>query len=206
MQILLIHGLGRTALSMVLMGNVLRRQGLMPSYFSYWPWLQSYDEIVDALRSLLEALAHQGPYVVIAHSLGGILCRSALQDYSELPPAHLVMLGPPNQLPRLGERAWQIPPFQWFARDCGYHLAQAEFYASLPILRIPYTIIAGTAGWIGPLSPFGNDPNDGIVSVSETLLVRGEVDPNLLTFPVLHTFIMNHPQVHAAIQQRLHPG
>jgi pimeloyl-ACP methyl ester carboxylesterase len=206
MQILLIHGLGRTALSMVLMGNVLRKQGLMPSYFSYWPWLQSYDEIVEALRSRLEALAHQGPYAVIAHSLGGILCRSALEDFAEAPPAHLVMLGPPNQPPRLGEMAWQLPPFQWFARDCGYNLAQTEFYARLLPLRIPYTIVAGTAGWVGPLSPFGNDPNDGIVSVSETLMVQGEADPNLFTFPVLHTFMMNHPPIHAAIQQRFAPA
>jgi hypothetical protein len=41
------------------------------------------------------------------------------------------------------------------------------------------------------LSPFGQEPNDGIVAVSETVLAG---EPILL--PVIHTFMMNAPSVH----------
>jgi len=59
--------------------------------------------------------------------------------------------------------------------------------SSLPVPEIPTRIYAGTAGPRGPLSPFGSELNDGILTVSETELPGIP----LVQVPALHTFIMN---------------
>ena len=65
---------------------------------------------------------------------------------------------------------------------------------------IPTTIIAGTAGPRGQWSPFGNQPNDGIVTVAETGLgPKTEV----VLVPSVHTLVMNSPQVAQVIYEIL---
>ena len=54
-------------------------------------------------------------------------------------------------------------------------------------------MFAGTAGPIGRFSPFGSEPNDGVVSVAETR-INGACEP--IQIPALHTWIMSHPAVH----------
>jgi hypothetical protein len=108
--------------------------------------------------------------------------------------------GTPNQQPRLAPLAWQVPPFQWVTGQCGFNLARADFFSTLPHLRSPYSIIAGTSGPRGILSPFGNDVNDGIVAVNETRLTEGD---RLIELPVEHTFMMYDPAVQAVVAERL---
>ncbi len=100
------------------------------------------------------------------------------------------MLGTPHQPPRLAPIAWKLPPFRWWTSQCGFNLTNPAFFKSLPTLTSPYTIIAGTTGPTGVWSPFGNELNDGIVAVSETLL--SDFD-NIIQLPVWHTFMMNRP-------------
>ena len=200
MNVLLIHGLGRTSLSMWGLAQFLRSQSYTPHFFGYWAWKNSYAEIVAALRSQFSILASQGDYSIVAHSLGGVLCRSALYNWPDAMPRHLIMLGTPNQCPRLATLARTIPIYQWATQDCGYHLSLPTFYANLPKLHCPYTIIAGTKGPKGAFSPFGYDDNDGIVSVSETYIERGD---RPLRFPVFHTFMMNDAKIQNRIIQQL---
>lgn len=202
MKVLLVHGLGRTPLSMLNLAGTLRSQDHSPEFFGYASWAQSYDQIVQSLQTRLKSLAQLGPYAIVTHSLGGILCRSALapgHTTGKL-PHQVVMLAPPNQPPRLGAIAWKVPLFRWFAQDCGHHLAHTEFYQTLPPLTCPYTIVAGTAGLTGEFSPFGDDINDGIVSVQETQMVERDRPQ---AFPVLHTFIMNDSQIQQFILEQL---
>ena len=84
-----------------------------------------------------------------------------------------------------------MPPLTLIARS----LAATLVLAALPLPRVPYTLIAGTAGLCGRLSPFGADPNDGVVAVSETHL--GGTSPEL--FPAFHTLLMDHPAVRVRI-------
>lgn len=192
MKILLIHGLGRTPLSMWGLSAFLRSHHHEPSFFSYASWYSSYAEIVQRLRSHLKTLSQSGSYGIVAHSLGGLLCRSALSDWDRTLPQHIVMLGTPNQLPQLGKMAWNVPLFQWIARDCGYNLSHSSFYETLDPLPCPYSVIAGNAGPRGRFSPFGKEPNDGIVAVKETVL-RPSDRP--IERPVFHTFMMNDPWI-----------
>jgi hypothetical protein len=68
---------------------------------------------------------------------------------------------------------------------------------------VPYTIVAGTAGPRGRWSPFGDEPNDGIVAVSETPIL--DEDP-VVRLPVTHTFMMNNAEVQAVIRRALRPA
>ena len=194
-NILLIHGLGRTPLSMWPMGRALQKAGHSASYFGYASWQKSFDEIAEELCDRLKQLSSQGHYGIVSHSLGGVLTRAALADADFPPPGHVVMLAPPNQSPLAARLANRLLPFRWFARQSGDNMARPEFYAQLPTLTCPYTLIAGDSGPIGLLSPFGQIPNDLIVSIDE---VRMQPDDELIRVPALHTFIMNHPLVQQA--------
>ncbi|MGP1383089.1 MAG: esterase/lipase family protein [Thainema sp.] len=192
MQVLLIHGLARTSLSLLNLEARLRQAGYQTQHFSYFAFLDSFDAIATRLQQRLHAIAAQGPYSIVAHSLGGILSRAALGSSGVPQPEHVVMLGPPNQLPRLAPMAWYLPPFRWYTGQCGFNLSCPEFYKALPGLQSPYTIVAGTNGPRGLLSPFGDEVNDGIVALSETRLSPHD---RIVHLPVWHTFMMNHSAV-----------
>jgi hypothetical protein len=196
MKILLIHGLSRTPLSLFALEHYLQQTGRVTEQFSYLAFVETFDRIVERLRVRLQALARQGSYGIVAHSLGGLLARMALGLGSIKLPQHIVMLGTPNQLPRLAPHAWQLPPFRWWTGQCGLNLTDPSFFASLPQIDSPYTIVAGTGGPRGFWSPFGDDLNDGIVALNETRLSARD---RIIQLPVLHTFMMNHPRVQKAV-------
>lgn len=195
LKILLVHGLGRTIWSMSGLAAALQAEGHATESFGYVAFLQSFDEIVQSLRDRLKTLSLSGSYGIVTHSLGGVLTRAALaqtEDQTDFPPpAHVVMLAPPNQSPRLGRFANYLFPYQWFSRECGANLASSEFYECLAPLDCPYTIIAGTAGPVGAFSPFGLKANDAIIGIEETKM--RECD-RPLQVPAFHSFIMNYAQ------------
>lgn len=196
MQVLLVHGLSRTPASLAPLGWRLQSVGWQPTAFGYAAFLETFDQITERLRQQMQALSQQGPYSVVVHSLGGLLVRAALNSATVPLPAHTVMLGTPNQRPRLAPIAWQLPPFQWFTGQCGLNLTRLDFFQNLPRLRSPYTLIAGVGGPRGWLSPFGHEANDGIVAVQETLMAESD---RPLQFPVEHTFMMHDPAVQSAV-------
>ncbi|MDJ0597574.1 MAG: alpha/beta hydrolase [Crocosphaera sp.] len=200
MKILLIHGLSRTPLSLVGLEWYLQQKGAETEQFGYLAFAETFEKIVKRLREHLQNLGHQGAYGVVAHSLGGLLMRAALGISSLERPQHIVMLGTPNQPPRLARYAWRVPPFQWWTGQCGFNLTNPAFFSSLPKLDSPYTIVAGTGGLRGFWNPFGDEPNDGIVAVSETRLREQEL---IIELPVTHTFMMNDRRVQKTVAQAL---
>jgi hypothetical protein len=169
---------------------------------NYVTAIESFDRIVRRVRDCLASLAPRGTYAVIGHSLGGLLLRAALADASSsfVPPAHLIMLGTPNRPPRLAGRYRRLWPYRWINGECGQLLARPDFFAGLPPVSVPYTIIAGTGGRCGGAGPFATDPNDGVVAVSETLVSPSDQP---ITFPVRHTFMMNDRRVRGVIHKLL---
>jgi hypothetical protein len=192
----MVHGLARTPVSFAGLGRTLRREGCATATFPYAAFAQRVESIVARLAVSLDRQAREGELTVVGHSLGGLLLRAALPRMHERVPRHLVMLGTPNQPPRAARLAVGVPPFRWIAGECGSCLASPAFYETLPEPIVPYTLIAGTRGLGGRWSPFGGEPNDGLVAVSET---RIRADDVVLTFPVSHTFMMNDRRVQGAI-------
>ena len=72
--------------------------------------------------------------------------------------------------------------------EMGQLLANGNFMASLPLPSTPTRIYAGIGGLVGKCSPFGNKPNDGVLTVEET---QGSLDVPVTLVPSMHTFIMN---------------
>jgi Alpha/beta hydrolase family len=200
MRVLLVHGLWRTPLSFLLLVRRLQAWGYGTDHFGYMAIAQRYEAIVTRLVDKLEVLARGGAYAVIGHSLGGILLRSALSNLSARAPEHLVMLGTPNRPSRLASLLRENWGYRKLTGECGSRLASPEFYATLPVPRVPYTIVAGTAGSRGRWSPFGLEPNDGLVAVSETKI---KDDDPVVLLPAKHTFMMNNIGVQRAIRRAL---
>ena len=198
MNVLLIHGLGRSPLSMMPLMVPLQEAGHSVEFFGYWAFAESYDRIVDRLRQRLLRLVRSGDeYAIVGHSLGGLLTRSALAKKGIALPSHVFMLGTPNQSSRVAQLAWRwLPPFRWFARDCGKNLASLDWYATLEEPEFAYTAIAGTVGFTEEWSPFPQQINDGLVGVNEVTILDGD---RPIQIPTVHTFLMNHPKVKQAI-------
>lgn len=196
MKVVLIHGLGRTPLSLLSLEHRLQQLGWHTEQFGYAATLESYDRIVDRLRTRLHMIAQEGVYGIVAHSLGGLLTRSALGLANIAAPKHIVMLGTPNRSPRLAAHAWNLHPFRWFAGQCGLNLVSPGFFEKLPHPPSPYTIVAGTIGPRGFLSPFGHETNDGIVALSETRILDHD---RPIQMPVHHTFMMNDRRVQETV-------
>jgi surfactin synthase thioesterase subunit len=90
MQILLIHGLARTSFSLASLEGYLKQSGYSTEHFGYFAFAENFDHIVERLRQKLAAIAQQGPYAVVAHSLGGVLTRAALAVGSIQHPAPII--------------------------------------------------------------------------------------------------------------------
>lgn len=194
------HGLWRTPICMLGLGRRLRAEGHDARQFAYVSFAETYDRIVQRLARQLGHAAAQGPYAVVGYSLGGVLLREALARLEGPQPAHFVMLGTPNRAPLLARRLAGFAPFHWWVGESGSKLAQEQFFRELPLPRCPYTIIAGTRGPRGRLSPFATSPNDGIVAVEETRLHDGEP---VVEVPVTHAFLPNAAIVQGIVVEAL---
>jgi hypothetical protein len=202
MHLLVAHGMARTSLSLASLARYLRRNGHQVTLTGYVAALERFDAVSRRVRGQLEHLAADGePYALIGHSLGGLILRVALDAGPLSPePRRLIMLGTPNQPPRLVQRFRHLWPYRIVTGQAGQLLSDPTFFAKLPPIRVPYTIIAGMGGTRGRWSLFGEDENDGTVAVAETLC-----SPN--DHPILvsarHTFMMNHADVRRAIVDAL---
>jgi pimeloyl-ACP methyl ester carboxylesterase len=202
-QVLLLHGLSRTPLSLVRLALDLRRWGHRPRLVGYIGAVERYEAIVRRVRRRLEDVAGAGmPYAAIGHSLGGLVLRAALAEWpATLPaPACVVLLGTPSTPPRLARRFRRWPLYRWINGEAGQLLAQPEFFAALPAPTVPLTIVAGTRGWPRRLSYFGDEPNDGVVAVAETRLGPSGT---VVEVAASHTFMMNNRQVRALVRAAL---
>lgn len=189
MRVLLVHGLGRTPASLLLLHHALKRAGHSPSNFSYFAFAEPYEHIRERVAARLRSMRSDSePVALVGHSLGGLLLRDALAEVPELNVHRLIMLGTPNRSPRRAQRIEGWLPFRVFARSSGALLANPTAYDRIKTPRVPYTIIAGTGGYRWLSKPFGGEPHDGVVAVDETRILDGD-EPVLLN--VAHTFMMN---------------
>ena len=201
MKVVLVHGLGRTRLSLWLLAHRLAKGGHTPEFFPYSALTETHDRIVCRLVGRLRCLAAQGAAVgLVGHSFGGLLLREALAAVPELQVRHLVMLATPNRQPRLAVRVYARFPFRRLRSSCGQCLANASWFRSLPRPSVPYTLVAGTGGWRGRLGPFEGELNDGVLAASET---PTHDDDHPVLVPALHTFIMNRRSVSRLILESL---
>ena len=192
MQVLLVHGMGRTPLSMVRLGLRLGAAGMRVHYFGYFAPAESVERMTVRLARRLHAMP--GPYIVVGHSLGGVLLRLAIDRLPDgtRRPERLVLVGSPHGAPRLARRLSRWPVYRLVSGEAGQMLADPSRMAALPRPAVPCTVVVGTRGFPARLSPFGEEPNDGLVAVVEA--IPGEA-AKTLTLARGHTFLMNAREV-----------
>lgn len=196
MKVLLVHGMGRTPVSMLQLARGLRAAGTEVELFGYVSTVESLERIVNRLAARLEHIAHQ-PYVVVGHSLGGLLLRMAIARLGAnvRRPERLVLLGTPVHAPRLARRLHRWLPYRLLHGESGQLLGDPERMEAIPQPTVPCTVVVGTRGprwhWL-----FGGEPNDGLVSVEEAMLGCGE---DVITLRRSHTWLMNAREVRAIV-------
>ncbi|MFC5472565.1 esterase/lipase family protein [Paraherbaspirillum soli] len=190
MRAILIHGMGHTPISMLILARRLRAAGIQPHLFAYSATLERWQPCVERLRRFIAARAEAAQYIVIGHSLGCVLTRAVLPQLARAPEA-CFFLAPPMKASTYAKRVAQWRLFRMLTGEMGQLLAQQDFMDALPLPSVPVRIYAGTSGPRGRWLPLGDELNDGILSLTETQLASLPV----VMVPTIHTFIMNSRQV-----------
>ncbi|MBT3638063.1 MAG: hypothetical protein HN531_14085 [Opitutae bacterium] len=182
--VVLLHGQGRTRLSMVILSKRFRSAGYQTLNFPYNQTTDSLEEISGQLHEFIRKKVKTSSYHLIGHSLGNVIIRNAFRKEYPAGLGKIVMLAPPNQPAHLAKRLKKNPVYRKFTGDSGQKLSEEEFYRDLPVPTVPFGVIAGDKGQSLTFS----EPNDAVVTVASTKL-NGMADWILLHHG--HTFIMN---------------
>lgn len=190
--IILLHGLGRSSISMKGVQWRLEEAGY-PVVNNSYPWLgRSIEEIAPiAIGESLSDCTEMGLSRIgfVTHSLGGILLRQYLDEHSIAGLGRVVMLAPPNQGSTMADQLVANGMLEPLLPQPAYQLGTDE--NSVPKRLGPVNfelgVIAGTntRAWLSP--GLDNFANDGTVAVEETR-VAGMQD--FIVLPVDHSFLM----------------
>jgi len=204
MRALFVHGMGRSPVSGWPLLWKLRRSGLSTSTLWYSATFESFSTIKGRLVSTISDLAAYGDYVLIGHSLGGVLLRAAIHA---LPPdiqrpQHLFLLASPIQASHLAQRFSQNPIYRLITGDCGQLLSSAPRMAGIGSVPVPTTSIVGTRGFRWKPNAFSGELNDGIVSVAE---VSANWIDEQVQVHTIHTLLPSSTRVSEIILKRIRP-
>ena len=188
MDVLLLHGQGRTTLAMRLLGFRLQRRGHRVQYFRYYTRSETFENIVNRFVKWVNIVNAGNPYGVGGHSRGGLTARAGLPLPKNHPPVHLTRLASPNRQSKIAPYIRNNFLYKYLTTDCGQQVLTSDFYQRLPLPDVPATVIAGSAGPRARWLPYGFEPNDGALSVQDAFLGEGY---ELIQVPSIHTFIMN---------------
>ncbi|MEO6117490.1 MAG: hypothetical protein ABIP37_00290, partial [Methylotenera sp.] len=180
----------------------LRQAGLKTSTFGYSVTFENFDSITARLGKQISLLASSGDYVVIAHSLGGVLLRAALNSLPKDTklPQHVYLLGSPMQPSRIATKLKSNMIYRTITGDCGQLLGSSERMKAIDSLAVPTTCIVGIRGTGISRKLFNNEANDGIVSVSE---VSAPWVSSHVEVPVVHTLLPSSALVAEVIIKEL---
>ena len=205
MQALFVHGMGRSPISAIPLLWRLKRQNISPSWFFYSVTFQDFPSITQRLQKKIVSIAEKGDYVLIGHSLGGVLIRNALATLPEGTklPDRVFLLGSPIRASRIATALRSNLLYRLATQDCGQLLASEERMKNVPPSPIPTTSIVGTRTMIGLSRLFGDEINDSIVSHSE---VTADWISEEIYVPVIHSVLPWNRQVSRLLIERLVPS
>lgn len=123
---------------------------------------------------------------MIGHSMGSVLTRAILPGLAHKPSA-CFFLSPPTRVCKIARLLTPHPIVKILGGEFAQLLANEQFMDSLDSTGVPMNIYAGIAGPRGRYSPFGEELNDGVLTVPEASLPGIP----LQMIPILHPFIMN---------------
>lgn len=186
MNVVLLHGMGRTPVSMLRLRRRLGRAGHHGVLFGYAPTFESLEHAAARLAKRMRALGDE-PYALVGHSLGSVIIRNALAQLP-VPPVACAFLAPPMVACRAARFFSRFRLYKILAGEMGLRLADAAFMDALPLPQVPTRLYVGVSGPRRRGLPFGTDANDMILSVAEA---TGRFAGVVVEVPAVHTFIMH---------------
>ena len=199
-SVILLHGIGRTRLSMRPLERALIAAGYRTENLTYPSRRLSIDAIADWLHPrLAELWRHSTRIHMVTHSMGGLVAARYLDVHGDRErTGRVVMLAPPLMGSEVAHALHRLPRYRWLFGPAGQQLTTSSGRDAMP----PYYelgIIAGTSGGLYPLGrAFIPGAHDGRVAVART---RHPGMADHLVVPASHSFIMRNAEVQ---RQALH--
>ena len=166
-HVILLHGLGRSALSMRYTERRLRRAGFRCTSIDYPSRRMPIEELALSVAERLPP--DPGPLHFLTHSLGGIVLRCLVKVRRPANLGRAVMLGPPNRGSQLASR---LGPTWYFRRMMGPAGQQiGSDPESVPNTLGPVDFELGVIAGTRTIDPFRfliAGPSDGKVTPEET--------------------------------------
>lgn len=202
--VVLVHGLGRTPTSMLVLQSRLADAGFRVVNFGYPSRSEPLETLTDSLEAAVseccDAAFAEGRVHFVTHSMGGVLVRGLLADRPEPFEGRVVMLSPPNQGSEIVDAFADSPLLRSLLGPAGVRLGTDSSGIARELGPVDFSlgIITGDRS----INPIGSwiipGPDDGKVAVARAR-VPGAKD--FLVVPATHTFIMNRADV---AEQTLH--
>ena len=194
--VILVHGLGRTPASMLVLESRLAGDGYRVVNFGYPSRSESLEALTDSLRNAVHECCSEagGKVHFVTHSMGGVLVRSYLEERPEPFEGRVVMLSPPSQGSEIVDAYADSPLLRSMLGPSGVRLGTNSSGIAREFGPVDFSlgIITGDRS----INPIGSwlipGPDDGKVSVARARL-EGAAD--FIVVHATHTFIMNRSDV-----------
>jgi pimeloyl-ACP methyl ester carboxylesterase len=184
---------------MGLLGRRLERRGLATRAFGYPTVRRGLRGNAEALREfVLQLSADQVD--LVGHSLGGLVILRMLDEYADLPPGRVVLLGSPVHGSAVGRRVVDRDLFRPLVGRA--RTALENGFSHAPAGRETGVIAGSRSVGVGRIFGPLDGPNDGTVTVAECRL-EGASE---CVLPVTHTGLVTAPSVSRAVGDFLASG
>ena len=197
-KVVLLHGFGRSAMSMLLLNSALTEAGYDVYSLDYPSTDEAPEALVEIVGEKINSCCKDRAETVhfVGHSFGGLLVRDYLGRHQPKNLGHVVLIGTPNKGSELADDdlgiAAQETLLEWAGPSAQVlHTGPDGYPASLPAPDYPVGVIAGIRGtrmsdkWLPT-------PNDGVVSVASARL-DGMTD--FIAVEVTHWDMRSNPVV-----------
>ena len=175
-KVVLLHGFGRSDMSMLLLNSALTEAGYDVYSLEYPSIEEAPEALVEMIGKDISNCCKDGAETVhfVGHSLGGLLLRDYLGRHRPENLGHVVLIGSPNKGSELADADFGIAAQETLLGWAGpsaqaLHTGPDGYAASLPAPDYSVGVIAGNRGnhmsdrWLPT-------PNDGVVSVASARL------------------------------------
>lgn len=184
---------------MSLIGRRLKRSGFEVHAFGYPTMRRALPANAAALREFVAGLDVERVDLV-GHSLGGLVILRMLDEYGDIPPGRVVLLGSPVHGSAVASRVAEKRYFRPLVGQA--RTALKSGFSHAPTGRETGIIAGNRPMGVGRIFGGLEEPSDGTVSVSECRL-KGASECIL---PVTHTGLVTAPSVSTAVARFLVSG
>ena len=188
-HVILLHGVWMRGLTLFSLARRLRAAGFSVDVFDYASVFGDATLTCERLRKRMRD-AEADRVHLVGHSLGGIVALEATRRMRNLPPGHIVCLGPPLNGSSVARIVAHMPGGRWLLGANHHELVDgiARWSGSRPVGVVAGRMPFGLGVSIGALTA----PHDGTVAVEETRLA-GLADH--CTVDATHTGLLFSPDV-----------